>query len=59
MLLYLIGLVCTIWCVLDICKKNIQTSGKLITALVVLLTSWIGFFVYLLYARKRLENWFK
>jgi hypothetical protein len=59
MLLYLIGLVCTIWCILDIWKKNIKTSGKLITALVVFLTSWIGFLVYVLFARNRIEGWFK
>jgi hypothetical protein len=59
MLLYLIGLVCTIWCILDIWKKNIKTSGKLITALVVFLTSWLGFLVYVLFARNRIEGWFK
>jgi hypothetical protein len=59
MLLYLIGLACTIWCILDICKKNIKTSGKLITALLVFFTSWIGFLVYVFYARQRLESWFK
>ena len=59
MLLYLIGLACTIWCILDIWKKNIKTSGKLITALVVFLTSGLGFLVYILYARTKIESWFK
>ena len=44
---------------IDIWKKNIKTSGKLITALVVFLTSWLGFLVYVLFARNRIEGWFK
>ena len=38
-IVWLIGLVCAIWCVLDIFKKNISTGGKVIAAVVVLLTS--------------------
>ena len=41
-IVWLIGLVCAIWCVLDIFKKNISTGGKVIAAVVVLLTSWWG-----------------
>ena len=41
-IVWLIGLVCAIWCVLDIFKKNISTGGKVIAAVVVLLTSWVG-----------------
>ena len=37
-IVWLIGLVCAIWCVLDIFKKNISTGGKVIAAVVVLLT---------------------
>jgi len=45
--------------VLDIFKKNISTVGKLIAAIVVLLTSWIGILVYMLWAKDHLQEWFK
>ena len=51
-IVWLIGLVCAIWCVLDIFKKNISTGGKVIAAVVVLLTSWVGLAVYYFYGRR-------
>ena len=51
-IIWLIGLVCAIWCVLDIFKKNISTAGKVIASVVVLLTSWVGFAVYYFYGRR-------
>ncbi len=59
MILYLIGLICSIWCVLDIFKKNIQLPGKLIVSLVVLATSWVGLALYYFWARTKVESWFK
>ena len=58
-IVWLIGLVCAIWCVLDIFKKNISTGGKVIAAVVVLLTSWVGLEVYYFYGRDHLQEWFK
>lgn len=58
-IIWLIGLVCAIWCVLDIFKKNISTAGKVITSIVVLLTSWLGLVVYYFYGRDHLQEWFK
>ena len=58
-IVWLIGLVCAIWCVLDIFKKNISTGGKVIAAVVVLLTSWVGLAVYYFYGRDQLQEWFK
>ena len=58
-IVWLIGLVCAIWCVLDIFKKNISTGGKVIAAVVVLLTSWVGLAVYYFYVRDHLQEWFK
>ena len=46
MLIWLIGLICSIWCVLDILKKDITLVGKIVVAVIVLLTSWIGLAVY-------------
>ena len=48
-----------IWCVMDIFKKNISTAGKVIAAIVVLLTSWLGLAVYYFYGRDHLEEWFR
>ena len=58
-IVWLIGLVCAIWCVLDIFKKNISTGGKVIAAVVVLLTSWVGLAVYYFYGRDHLQEWVK
>ena len=58
-IVWLIGLVCAIWCVLDIFKKNISTGGKVIAAVVVLLTSWVGLAVYYFYGRGHLQEWLK
>ena len=35
-IIWLIGVACAIWCVMDIFKKNISTAGKVIAAIVVL-----------------------
>lgn len=58
-IIWLIGVACAIWCVMDICKKNISTAGKVIAAIVVLLTSWLGLAVYYFYGRNHLEEWFR
>lgn len=59
MIIYLIGLVLSIIAVLDIIKKPISLVGKIICAVLVLATSWIGLLVYFLYAKDRLTKWFK
>ena len=38
-IIWLIGVFCAIWCVMDIFKKNISTAGKVIASIVVLLTT--------------------
>lgn len=58
-IIWLIGVCCAIWCVMDIFKKNISTGAKVIAAVVVLLTSWLGFAVYYFYGRDHLAEWFK
>ena len=54
--IWLIGVFCAIWCVMDIFKKNISTAGKVIASIVVLLTSWLGFAVYYFYAKDHLQE---
>ena len=45
--------------VLDIIKKPISTVGKVISVVLVLITSWVGLVVYYLYAKNHLTEWFK
>ncbi len=58
-LIYIVGIVLAVLAVLDIFKKPISPVGKLISAVLVLLTSWIGVAAYLLYAKDPLVEWFK
>ena len=58
-IIYIAGLVLSVLAVLDILKKTISGMGKIITAVVVLLTSWVGLAVYFLYAKDHLTEWFK
>ena len=59
MLLYIIGVVLSMIAVLDIVKKPIGLIGKIISAALVLMTSWVGLLVYFLYAKNHLTEWFK
>jgi hypothetical protein len=58
-IVYLAGLVLAILAVIDIFKKPIGIVGKIITAVLVLATSWIGLAVYYLYAKNHITEWFK
>ncbi|MBQ2797199.1 MAG: hypothetical protein IKM41_02830 [Tidjanibacter sp.] len=58
-ILYIVGLVCAIWCVLDVFKKNIELPWKLIVSVAVLATSWFGLIAYYFLVRGRIEGWLK
>ncbi len=58
-ILYIVGVVLAILAVIDIFKKPISLVGKVITAVLVIATSWIGLAVYYFYAKDRLTQWFK
>ena len=58
-IIYIIGVVLAVLAVIDIFKKPISVTGKIITALLVIFTSWIGLAVYYLYAKDHLTEWFK
>ena len=58
-IIYLAGIVLSILAVIDIFKKPISTVGKVVTAILVLATSWIGLAVYYFYAKDHLAEWFK
>lgn len=58
-IVYIVGLVLAVLAVLDILKKPISMGGKIISSVLVLITSWIGLLVYYLYAKNHLTEWFK
>ena len=58
-IIYIIGVVLSVIAVIDIIKKPISIVGKIITAVLVLATSWVGLVVYYLYAKNHLTEWFK
>lgn len=58
-IIYIIGVVLAILAVIDIAKKPISVIGKIISIILVLVTSWIGLAVYYLYAKNHLTEWFK
>lgn len=54
-LVYIIGIVLSVWCVLDIFKKNsLGLIGKIILAVLVLAFSWVGFAVYYFILKDRI-----
>lgn len=47
-IIYIIGIIIAVWCVLDIFKKPWSLVKKLIVAVLVLITSWVGALLYYL-----------
>ncbi|MBR6865120.1 MAG: hypothetical protein IKM75_09690 [Bacteroidales bacterium] len=58
-IIYIVGVVLAVLAVIDILKKPISVIGKVICAVLVLCTSWIGLVVYYLYAKNHITEWFK
>lgn len=58
-IIYIIGLILAVLAVIDILKKPISVVGKVICAVLVLVTSWVGLLVYYLYAKDHIVEWFK
>ena len=54
-ILYILGIICAVWCVLDIFKTaKCGLVGKIIASILVLLCSWIGFAVYYFLVRGKI-----
>ena len=54
-IVYIVGVVLAVWCVLDIFKKTkLGLLGKILVSILVLATSWIGLAVYYFVLRDRL-----
>ena len=58
-IVYIVGVILSVLAVIDVLKKPISVVGKVISCVIVLLTSWIGLAVYYLYAKDKLTKWFK
>ena len=54
-IIYILGIVIAIWCVLDIFKKtSIGIIGKILLSIAVLAFSWVGFIVYYFLIKDRI-----
>lgn len=53
-LIYILGLIAAIWCILDILKKPWGIIKKIIVAVLVFAFSWVGFAVYYFLLRNNL-----
>lgn len=54
-IIYILGIVCAVWCVLDIFKTaKCALIGKILYSILVLAFSWIGFAVYYFILRGKL-----
>ena len=54
-IIYILGVVIAIWCVLDIFKHNkIGIIGKILLSVAVLALSWLGFLVYYFLLRDKI-----
>jgi hypothetical protein len=54
-IVYIVGLIAAIWCVIDIFKKpNLNILWKIVLSIAVLSFSWIGLLVYYFLVRDRI-----
>lgn len=54
-IIYVLGIVAAVWCVLDIFKHNkLDTLLKILLSVAVLAFSWVGFAVYYFLVRNRI-----
>ena len=54
MIVWVLGLICCIWCIKDVWSKNLDTVVKVLLTIALLAFSWIGFAVYYFLLRNRL-----
>ena len=59
LIIYIIGIIATVYAIMDVFKKNISTACKLGVTIILLLTSWIGLLFYLFYWKDHIEEWCK
>ncbi len=55
-IIWLIGLICCIWCIKDVwAKTSISTGVKIVLIIALLIFSWIGLAVYYFILRKMIK----
>lgn len=53
-ILWLVGLVCCIWCIKDVWTKKLDTVVKVLLTVALLAFSWVGLAVYYFILKDRL-----
>ena len=53
-ILWVVGLICCIWCIKDVWAKRLDTVVKVLLTIALLCFSWIGLGVYYFFLRNRL-----
>ncbi|MCQ2143776.1 MAG: hypothetical protein MJY56_06880 [Bacteroidales bacterium] len=54
-IVYILGVILAIWCVLDILKKNCDLVKKILLIILVLVTSWVGVCLYYFWLRNKIN----
>lgn len=56
LIIWLIGVICCIWCILDVFKKkSIGLGVKILIAILLIITSWLGLLIYYFIVRKQIS----
>lgn len=58
-IIWIVGLILTIKACLEIWKLPVDGAKKLLTIIVLLLTSWVGLIIYYFFAKDKLADWLK
>ena len=53
-IVWILGLICCIWCINDVWSKNLDAVVKVLLTIALLAFSWIGFAVYYFILKDRL-----
>ena len=53
-IIWLVGVICCIWCIKDVWAKNLDTVIKILLTIGLLVCSWVGFAIYYFLLRNRL-----
>ena len=53
-IIYILGVIAAIWCVLDIWKKDIDLVKKILLIILVLAFSWVGIAIYYFLLKNRI-----
>lgn len=57
--IWLVGFVLTIKAAFEIWRINASVEKRLLSIVLILLTSWVGLFFYYFYARTRMPMWLR